>query len=332
MLSLLRRFNVKAMVPMSQFTDSEKFLLARVFLDDEVAKHFRWKRYLINEDVKFEGEANIINWENYRVSKGTLREAQELAEKEKLDLVLVYEDETEPVVRIMNYRNWILRWAFRDKQIKTVAFQKKSSPYFYLSHRITENDLNLKLKKIGELLEKHHSVSIESKVTNENSLDEIRSLRKFEINIQKKIKGSIEGKAVTVKVISGELQTKVLIRKIGKMQEFGDYNLALNEPKDESRKYDEEDRVDFGNEEDEFMKEVLQGDGEKFHSAKSEVARMNSEGLVGGASVAGGGFYDDDDENFDPMREELNTIKMKISDLVGEELAEKFLKGRLKYK
>lgn len=331
MLNVLKRFNVKNMIPMTQFTDSEKFLLARVFLDDQVAKHFRWKRYQINEQVHFEGEANIISWENYKISKGTLQEAKELAEKDKLDLVLVHEDETEPVVRIMNYRNWILRWAFRDKQIKTVEFQKKSSPYFYLSHRITENDLNLKLKKIGELLEKHNSVSIESKVANENSLDDIRSLRKFELNIQKKIKGSIDGKAVNVKVMSGELHTKIIIRKIGKLQEFGDYNLALNEPKDESRKYDEAGKVDFGNEEDEFMKEVLQGTGEKFSSATSELSRMKNADFESNIAAAAGEFYDDD-ENYDPMREELNTIKMKITDLVGEELAEKFLKGRLKYK
>lgn len=335
MLNLFKRFSSKAMVPMSQFTDDEKVKLAKVFLDPEVAEHFRWKRYPTNREVKFKGEATIVSWDNYKIGTGTIEDAKKIAIKEKLDLVFVHDTEKEKVVRIMNYRNWILRWAFRDKQMKTVEFIKKNTPVLQVSHKIAERDLDMRLKKIGEMLDKHQIVTIESKVANENSFEEIKSLRKFENMIQKKIRSKIEGKIVDIKVNSGDYSTRVNIRRVGKTEHFGNYNLSLNEPIDSTREFEGQE-LNLDDEEDEYMKKVLGDNTEMFRKIRnqpSEAVIESKQKIIDHIQrAANNDPYGDVEEDEDPMRKELQVIKQKITDLVGEELAEKFLKGRLKYK
>lgn len=315
---------------MSQFTDLERSMLSKVFLNSDIAKYFGWKRYPTNEQITLNNEEfTIIGWENYKKGSGTLQEALSMAESEKLDLVLVCRSPA--TVRIMNYKNWILRWAFRDVQLKSTSFTKRNAPLFQISHRISDIDLDLKLKRISELLLKHESIIIDSKVSNESSFEEMRSLKKFEITFQKRLKSVMTGKAIDIKVHSSDLSSKIIIKRVDAAKTVENYVLDLNEPKDMRIVSKNAMNTDFGNDEDEYMATILTGEHNMFSRVDDdkEKAEYDDEN-----EKDEGSFQDDSHiqaEEEDPMiDEELLAIKIKVQDLVGKELAEKFLKGRLK--
>ena len=312
---------------MSQFTDIERSMLSKVFLNADIAAHFGWKRYQTNEQITLNNEEfTIIGWENYKKSSGSLKEALSTAESEKLDLVLVCRSPA--TLRIMNYKNWILRWAYRDVQLKSTSFTKRNAPLFQISHRISDTDLDLKLKRISELLQKHDSVIVDSKVSNEGSFDEMRSLKKFEVTFQKRFKSVMTGKPIDIRVHSSDLSSKMVIKRVDAARTVENYDLALNEPKDERIVSHAALNSDFGNDEEEYMRQILTGEHNMFNNANREREKEDREyGLINEEGNRDNDYDNDEDSQVD---EELSALKVKVEGLVGKDLAEKFLKGRLK--
>ena len=322
------RFFSKGLVPMSQFTDIERSLLSKVFLNEDIAMYFKWKRYATNDQITLKDEEfTIISWDNYKKGTGSLEEAYTMAKSEKLDLVLVCR--SPPTVRIMNYNNWILRWAFRDIQLKSSSFTKRNSPLFQISHRISDSDLDLKLKRISELLQKHDSVIIDSKVSNEGSFEEMRSLKKFEATFQKKLKSTMSGKPIDIRMHSSDLSVKLVIKRIDSIKTIENYDLALNEPKDERIVSHSVMTSDFGNDEEEYMRQILTGEHNMFDNLGKKNEEYENYNKIEGDVHDQNDFNQDDDEN-SQIDEELEAIKLKVENLVGKELAEKFLMGRFK--
>lgn len=310
---------------MSQFSDFERSMLSKVFLNEDIAKHFGWKRYLTNDQITLKDEEfTIISWDNYKKGTGSLEEAFNMAKSEKLDLVLVCRNP--PTVRIMNYKNWILRWAFRDVQLQSTSFTKRNAPLFQISHRISEIDLDLKLKRISELLQKHDSVIIDSKVTNEGSFEEMRSLKKFEVTFQKRLKTVMSGKPIDIKVHSSDLSVKLIVKRVDSAKVVENYDLALNEPKSERIVSNFVLSADFGNDEDEYMSQILTGE----HNIFEKVDKRNEESDRDDEVEDNEGVYIPEEDENSQVDEEVTELKVKVENLVGKELAEKFLMGRLK--
>ncbi|OMJ91945.1 hypothetical protein SteCoe_5373 [Stentor coeruleus] len=332
---LLRRTILRAVSKnfksLNEFSDREKKKLERVFLDDEIAEFFRWKRYPINDQISFEGEAKLISWENFKIGETSLEEAREAARNEKLDLVLVKKEP--PVVRIMNYRNWILRWALQDHEIKTSYDKKKSAPIFKISHRITDADIEVKINRFNELLKTHNMIVVESSVLTTSSVDEINSLRKFEVEFPKKIRPKLSNKSVWLKIVSGEFSVKIIIKTATKEKEYAYYSLALNESSESWEKVEVFETYNHEKDEEAFMNSFLNGDFAP-KNADNLIAPEVSEISQQKVSIdyidhsLGTDFIGDD--SIDNTNKEVEYVKDRIRKLLGDELAAKFLKGRLK--
>lgn len=308
---------------LDEFTDREKKKLEKVFLDDEIAEFFRWKRYPINDKVLFEGEAEVISWENYKIGASPLEDVKETAKNEKLDLVLVRNNP--PVVRLMNYRNWILRWALQDHEMTSIYDKKKSTPTFRLSHRITDADIEVKSNRFNQLLKSHNTIIVESIVENENSVDEIHSLRKFESEFPKKIRSKLSDKSIMLKSVSSEYSVKIIIKAVTKGKEYSYYSLALNESSENWEKVEVHEAYNPEKDEESFMSNFLMAD-----FAPKDIPTIISPD-IGELSLRKGGV-DYGDGDYEGSSSGANDhIKTRIKKLLGDELAHKFLKGRLKF-
>jgi translation initiation factor IF-3 len=321
------RFFTKVLVPMSQFSDHEKHRLSRVFLDDAVAKYFGWKRYLTNDEIIINEEVAIISWDNYYKGTGSLEEARAQAEAEKLDLVLVCKKPA--TVRIMNYKNWILRWAYRDSKTESINLNKRSAPVYNISHKISDIDLDIKLNRIADLLEKHDSVIIDSRIKNQNSFEEVKNLKIFEGKVQKLLRGLLFGKAIDMKVTSSDFSFKIMVKKFGSSKSAVNLSMELNEPKDERVFNKKVFNRDFGDEEEEYMQAILTGNHNKFDSVKEDMEVLEDLERFNRQD-----YNEDQVHNQSTHEVDDKTIELRerVVSLVGEALASKFLKGRLKFK
>ena len=84
----------------------------------------------------------------------SLKEAQQLADEQELDLVLINENTQPPVCKIMNYEKFIYQ------QSKTPKNKSLDIKEIKLGPNTSENDLSYRTKHIIEFLEKGHRIKL----------------------------------------------------------------------------------------------------------------------------------------------------------------------------
>ena len=295
------------------YTDQEKKRLEQVFLDDEIAKFFKWKRYPINDDVIFDNEADFINWENRRIGNGSITKAREIAEMEELDVVLVKKNP--PIVRFMNYKNWILRWALNDRELNAAQLNRGTTTYMRIGQNILPNDLEYKLARAIELVDSKKSVMIESQAFDTENPEEITDLKIFEKKLWQKLKEKIKGNSVLIDNRSVDGQIRIFMRVTG-------LKMSIDKQNDENKlregsAYQKEHKLPAFTmpDEDAFMENILSGG----IVAETEDQYAKNNQLLENKYIP---------INYD--KEE--TIKQKIITMLGADLASKFMKGRFSLK
>ena len=308
--SVLIRLASKKSKILINFTPAEKKKLEKVYLNDDFAHFFKWKRYPINEQVVFKGEAEIINWENRLIATGGLTKARELASIEKLDLVLVRKDP--PVVRVMNYKNFILRWAFKDIGFSTAKEVKKGHSIVKVNYWISSIDLDYKIRKIPELMKETNLIIFETDPFDPLDEDEVKLVKIFEKELHEKIKQFVENKQMVINLISTPNMIRVQVRSIGKQKESVEYTDSNLKDYSDSALYNPFETFQVPDE-DEFMKSILNSSvAPKMPNKKEEMFSLPEKVP----------------EMF--FKNKTEEIKYKIKSLLGDDLASKFLKGRLK--
>jgi translation initiation factor IF-3 len=107
------------------------------------------KSHLINDEII----ANQVRLaEDGRIL--SLLEAKNLADSKSLDLVLINQNSTPPIVKIMNYEKFIYEMGKKPKNKSLELKEIKIGP------NTSENDLGYRIKQINEFLEKGHKVKI----------------------------------------------------------------------------------------------------------------------------------------------------------------------------
>jgi translation initiation factor IF-3 len=310
----VRNFSAKAKERM-KFTEPELKKLEKVYLDPQIAAYFRWKRYPINNQVFFSGEADIISWENRKVGNGSLEEVKEKAENQKLDLVLVCPKP--PIIRIMNYKNWILSWAFKERIATAIYTKKKQGAVYRLSLHISEGDLETKLNKFLKSFEETGTVTIEAHVNSEHSLEEQNLLRKFEFDFSKKLKDKFKFHSMSLKTTGSEFSVKFIIKKPQDTLEAYDGAYPLDSKREEMSVAEKKVVENYvPPDEEEFMERLLQG---KVVKETEEIEYIDEK----------------QEENYDLKKgvSDYSALKKRVTWLVGDsELAGRFLKSRFKVK
>lgn len=113
---------------------------------------------LINEQIKAK-EVQIITTEGEKIGPISLREALDMAEDKKLDLVLVATNNNLPICKLMNYGKYKFEQAKREKEAK-----KKQKTFDVKEIRITPNieqhDLEFKVKNAKKFIADGDKVKI----------------------------------------------------------------------------------------------------------------------------------------------------------------------------
>ena len=120
--------------------------------------------FFIKQELPINGqirakEVQLIGDNGEKLGVLSLREAQELAEEKKLDLVLVAPHVNPPVCKIMNYGKYKFEQAKREKEAK-----KKQKVFEVKEIRITPNieqhDFEFKVKNARKFIEDGNKVKI----------------------------------------------------------------------------------------------------------------------------------------------------------------------------
>ena len=120
--------------------------------------------FFIKQELPINGqirarEVQLIGDEGEKLGVVSLKEALEVAEEKKLDLVLVAPNSKPPVCKIMNYGKYKFEQAKREKEAK-----KKQKVYELKEIRVTpnteEHDFNFKVKNARKFLEDGCKVKI----------------------------------------------------------------------------------------------------------------------------------------------------------------------------
>ena len=120
--------------------------------------------FFIKQELPINGqirarEVQLIGDEGEKLGVVSLKEALEIAEEKKLDLVLVAPNSKPPVCKIMNYGKYKFEQAKREKEAK-----KKQKVYELKEIRVTpnteEHDFNFKVKNARKFLEDGCKVKI----------------------------------------------------------------------------------------------------------------------------------------------------------------------------
>ena len=113
---------------------------------------------LINEQIKAK-EVQIITTEGEKIGPISLREALDMAEDKKLDLVLVATNNNPPICKLMNYGKYKFEQAKREKEAK-----KKQKTFDVKEIRITPNieqhDFEFKVKNAKKFIADGDKVKI----------------------------------------------------------------------------------------------------------------------------------------------------------------------------
>ena len=113
---------------------------------------------MINEQIR-DREVRLIDDEGTQMGIVSLREAQDLADQKRLDLVKISPTAKPPVCKIMDYSKYRF-----DQQKKEKEARKKQKTAeikeIRLSPNIDTNDINVKIKKATEFLKKGDKVKV----------------------------------------------------------------------------------------------------------------------------------------------------------------------------
>jgi translation initiation factor IF-3 len=106
------------------------------------------KQHKLNSEIKHQivrvGEHGVM----------PIKEAQQMADDQELDLVLLNENTNPPVCKIMNYEKFIYEQGKKDKQKSLDVKEIKIGP------NTSENDLDYRIKHMCGFLQKGHKVKI----------------------------------------------------------------------------------------------------------------------------------------------------------------------------
>ncbi len=115
--------------------------------------------YEVNEKIKVP-RVFVITEESGPLGEMSTRDAVARAQEEELDLVLVGPKATPPVAKIMDYASF--KYHKQKEARKQKAHQKKSQlKVLRLSPRIGQHDLEVRLKKAKEFIDKGDKVKVE---------------------------------------------------------------------------------------------------------------------------------------------------------------------------
>lgn len=124
-----------------------------------INKKGNFKKHLLNDEIKFDivrisGETDVTSIERVR----------EIAELQQLDIMLVTDKSTPPIVMICDYNKFL----YKQKKIQKdlINKQKKSTKdlkEIRLTPNISNGDIETKSKKIREFLKKGHNVKLSVK-------------------------------------------------------------------------------------------------------------------------------------------------------------------------
>lgn len=184
--ALLRTFSAKKLEKVTSLSQGDRAKIEALISNKELAKAIGIKRYPINDEVTFEGDAELIGWDNRFICRGSLTVANTLAEEGGLDLVLMRKDP--PVVRIMNYSKYLLKAAtsaYADTARKNLS---RDTSHFNMKNTIADHDLYIKLRKITNLLKQLYKILIEIRVLEPESTEEIERTKLLAGKIRESIK------------------------------------------------------------------------------------------------------------------------------------------------
>ena len=113
------------------------------------------KRHKINSDVRFAQVRLVGFYDEPKVMSSY--EASKLAESEGLDLILINETQTPPIVKIEDYKKFLYQLEKAEKEKKKNSV-KSVTKEIQLSPEISDNDLNTKIRKGIEFLKEGNKV------------------------------------------------------------------------------------------------------------------------------------------------------------------------------
>jgi len=122
-------------------------------------KGSRAPKHIINEFIRYDkvrlshnGESNITS----------MKEVREMAIKEGLDIMVVTEQANPPVVKLCKYEKFVYDEKKKLAEQRKLSNKKnKEVKEIRLSPTISDNDLEVKKKKIAEFIDKGHKVKID---------------------------------------------------------------------------------------------------------------------------------------------------------------------------
>ena len=116
------------------------------------------KTELINEEIHF-AKVLVIDEKNQNLGTMTIQKALTLAASKKLDLICVNKQVALPICKILSYENY--RFQKQKKEKKYLKTQKKPKiKEVQISAGIANHDLEIKIKKTQQFLQKKYKVKV----------------------------------------------------------------------------------------------------------------------------------------------------------------------------
>jgi len=116
------------------------------------------KEHLVNEHIKA-SSVMLLDTEGNKLGQFSLKEALNKAFQEELDLMQVGMNQDMAICKIVNYESWLYH---EKKKREKQEFKNRSQEMKSMSFRpvISDNDFNLKAKKVAEFLSENHKVKV----------------------------------------------------------------------------------------------------------------------------------------------------------------------------
>jgi len=102
-------------------------------------------------------EIRLIGTDGKQIGVISFEEAQRVADQNGLDLILVNKNQTPPVVKLGNYKEWLYQKKKKEKELKK---KPKETKEMRIGFNEARHDLERKAKQISEFLEEGHQVQI----------------------------------------------------------------------------------------------------------------------------------------------------------------------------
>lgn len=120
------------------------------------------KIYFVNNQIRAQ-QVRVIDEQGKQLGIFDLEKAIKIAKEKGLDLVLVAEKASPPVCRIVNFGKFLYLQKKKEREKK--AKQKVGSlKNIRLTYKISPHDLEIRVKKAKEFLEKGYKIRIEMKL------------------------------------------------------------------------------------------------------------------------------------------------------------------------